>query len=94
MAFLASETRINLQKDHELLNFLILKISVRLRDHYSERLQFALLQLDDFPHLRQHLKLTPNPRGLHFFIQEGQDIYLCTQPFVEEGDNLIDSKVL
>lgn len=94
MAFLGFDTRINLQKDQELLNFLILKIAVRLREHYSDRLQFALLQLDDFPHLRKHLKLAPNPRGLHFFIQEGQDFYLCTQPFVEEGDNLIDSKVL
>jgi|LauGreDrversion4_2_1035121.scaffolds.fasta_scaffold578068_2 hypothetical protein len=38
MAFLAFEKRLNLQKDQELLNFLILKLAVRVREHYQDRL--------------------------------------------------------
>ncbi len=96
MAFLAFEKRLNLQKDQELLNFLILKLAVRVREHYQDRLQFAIIQLDDFPSLKMRLRLEKNSRGLQYLINDFQnkELHLLTKSFVEENDNIIDSKVL
>ena len=68
IAFLAFDYTINLKKDQEMLNFLILKLSMRLKESYQDRLQFAIIELPNFPHIKRHLKLSDNARKLHFFI--------------------------
>jgi hypothetical protein len=55
VAFLAFDKYIDLKKDHELINYLILRVAKRLHDPYYERMHFALLELPYFPQIKQHL---------------------------------------
>jgi hypothetical protein len=82
---MAFDYELILERDNELMNYLILRIEKRLKEYHHENLHFALIELPYYPHIKQHLNLNFNKNGVYFFIQDfnRQQFYLYDKPVMD-----------
>jgi hypothetical protein len=85
MAFLVFDSYLDFKKDGDFIDFLKLKVKQRLHDPYGEKFQFCLVELPNFPELKNYLQ--PSKLGVHFIIRHyGESIktWVLDKEFLED----------
>jgi hypothetical protein len=89
MAFLVFDSYLDFKKDGDFIDFLKLKVKQRLHDPYGEKFQFCLVELPNFPELKNYLQ--PSKLGVHFIIRHyGESIktWVLDKEFLEDKQTI------